>query len=169
MLLLILNAVTDLGRNAPADISEENWNRSIAVNFTGVFLCMNYEIHTMLNRGGGAIVNVGSGNEFGCAHGLAWYLGAKHGLYEMTKVAALDYAMKNIRVNTLGRGVMVTPLMAENLKRDPNHKAFVERSCPTGSIAQPENVAEAAVWLCSNAVSFVVGHTMVVDGGIGLV
>jgi len=163
------NAVFDIGRHALADISEDDWNKSIAVNFSGVFLCMKYEIQAMLKRGGGSVVNIGSGNEFGCAPGLAWYLSAKHGLYGMTKVAAMDYAKKNIRVNAVGPGCMSTPAMAEALQRDPEHQAFVDRICPTGKMAKPENVAEAAVWLCSDAAAFVLGHTMVVDGGAGLV
>ena len=163
------NAVLDIGRNALADIPEEDWNKSIAVNLTGVFLCMKYEIKAMQKTGAGAIVNIGSGNEFGCSPGLTWYLAAKHGLYGMTKVAAMDYAKQNIRINALGPGVMQTPAMLETLSRDSNHQAFVDRLCPTGKIARPENVAEAAVWLCSDAAAFVIGHTMVVDGGAGLV
>ncbi len=165
----INNAVCPIGRFPLAEIPEEAWEKSIAVNLTGVFLCMKYEIGAMLRRGGGAIVNVGSGNEFGCAPGLSWYLAAKHGLYGMTKVAAIDYAKSNIRINAIGPGVMTTPAMAEAMQIDPHHKEFVERLCPTGKIARPENVAEAAVWLCTDAASFVVGHTMVVDGGAVLV
>ncbi len=161
----INNAVLDIGPNPLADIPEDDWNKSIAVNLTGIFLCMKYEIQAMLKRGSGAIVNVGSGNEFGCAPGISWYMAAKHGLYGMTKVAALDYAAKGIRVNAIGPGVMMTPLMEEATQRDPKHKAFLDRLCPTGKAARPENVAEAAVWLCTDAASFVLGHTLVVDGG----
>jgi NAD(P)-dependent dehydrogenase (short-subunit alcohol dehydrogenase family) len=161
----INNAVVDIGPHPLAEIPEEDWERSIGVNLTGVFLCMKYEIQAMLMRGSGAIVNVGSGNEFGAAPGISWYIAAKHGLYGMTKVAALDYAAKGIRVNAIGPGVMMTPLMEEAVERDPKHKAFLERLCPTGKFARPENVAEAAVWLCTDAASFVLGHTLVVDGG----
>lgn len=165
----INNAVCDIGRFPLAEIPDVEWDRSMSVNLTGVFLCMKYQIQAMLARGGGAIVNVGSGNEFGCAPGLAWYLAAKHGIYGMTKVAAIDYAKSNIRINAIGPGVMTTPAMEETLAKESGHKEFVERLCPTGKIARPENVAEAAVWLCTDAAAFVIGHTMVVDGGAVLV
>lgn len=161
----INNAVVDIGPRPLAEISEDDWQRSIDVNLTGVFFCMKYEIQAMLKRGGGAIVNVGSGNEFGAMPGIAWYMAAKHGLYGMTKVAALDYAAQGIRINAIGPGVMMTPLMEEAAARDPKHMAFLKSLCPTGKFARPENVAEAAVWLCTSASSFVLGHTLVVDGG----
>lgn len=159
------NAVRDVGRKPLADISEEDWNNSIAVNLTGVFLCMKYEIRAMLESGSGAIVNVGSGNEFGAAPGVAWYLAAKHGLYGLTKVAALDYGTRGIRVNAVGPGVMVTPLMQESLAKDPKHLEFLNSLSAIGRFAKPEEVAEACVWLCSPAASYVHGHTLVADGG----
>lgn len=161
----INNAVLDVGRHPLAEIPEEDWERSIAVNLTGVFYCMKYEIRAMLERGQGAVVNVGSGNEFGAAPGVAWYLAAKHGLYGMTKVAALDYGTRGIRVNALGPGVMVTPLMQEALKKDPKHLEFLNSLAALGRFADPKEVAEAAVWLCSPAASYVHGHTLVADGG----
>ena len=104
----INNAVHAIRRTPLAEISEEDWDRTMAVNFRGVFLCMKYEILAMLKRGGGAIVNIGSGNEHSAARGLSWYLGAKQGIYGMTKVA---------------------------------------------------------VWLCTDAASYVLGHTLSGDGG----
>jgi NAD(P)-dependent dehydrogenase (short-subunit alcohol dehydrogenase family) len=109
----INNAVRDIRRQPLADISEEDWERALAVNFTGVFLCLKYEIRAMLARGGGAIVNIGSGNEHTAMPGLSWYLGAKQGIYGMTKVAALDYGAKGIRVNAVGPGPMWTPALRE--------------------------------------------------------
>lgn len=161
----INNAVLDIGPHPLAEIPEDDWNRAIAVNLTGVFLCLKYEIQAMLKRGGGAIVNVGSGNEFGAAPGISWYMAAKHGLYGMTKVATLDYAAQGIRINAIGPGVMLTPLMEEAVARDPKHMAFLKSLCPSGKFSRPEDVAEGAVWLCTKAASFVMGHTLVIDGG----
>lgn len=159
------NAALDVGPHPLAEIPEDDWHRSIAVNLTGVFLCMKYEIRAMLEKGGGAIVNIGSGNEHGCAPGIAWYIAAKHGLYGLTKVGALDYAARGIRINAVGPGVMITPMMQQAVEKDPKNLEFLKGLCPTGRFARPEDVAEAAVWLCTDAASFVIGHTLVVDQG----
>jgi NAD(P)-dependent dehydrogenase (short-subunit alcohol dehydrogenase family) len=98
-----------------AELSEEDWDSTIAVNLTGVFLCMKYEIKAMLEQGGGAIVNVGSGNEHGAAPGCAAYIAAKRGLLGLTAVGTLDYGEHNIRVNAVGPGTMVTPAMRHGI------------------------------------------------------
>jgi len=160
------NAVHDAGGPQPlAEIREEDWNRSIAVNLTGVFLCMKYEIPAMMQRGGGAIVNVGSGHEFSAHAGMSWYLAAKHGMLGLTKSAALDYAARGIRINALGPGVMWTPALRAAGEKDPEHLDQLMSITPVRRFAEPEEVAEAAAWLCSNKASFVVGHTLVADGG----
>jgi len=161
----INNAVLNIGRSPLADISEEDWDRALAVNVTGVFLCMKYEIKAMVERGGGAIVNVGSGNEHSAKPGLGWYLGAKQAGYGMTKVAALDYASKGIRVNAIGPGSMWTPLMREQMAKNPEHLKMLEGYTPLHRLAEPEEVAEAAVWLCTPRASYVLGHTLLADGG----
>jgi NAD(P)-dependent dehydrogenase (short-subunit alcohol dehydrogenase family) len=125
------NAVRDAGRRPLAEIPEEDWHRTIAVNLTGVFLCMKYEILAMLERGGGAIVNVGSGNEHGAAPGIAYYIAVKHGLQGLTKVAALDYGGRGIRVNAIGPGTMWTPMMREAAKRNPQHLDQLLSMTPT--------------------------------------
>jgi NAD(P)-dependent dehydrogenase (short-subunit alcohol dehydrogenase family) len=161
----INNAVLAIGSKPLADLDEADWNRALAVNFTGVFLCMKYEIRAMLKRGGGAIVNVGSGNEHSAKPGLAWYLSAKQGIYAMTKVAALDYASQGIRVNAIGPGSMWTPLLREHAAKDPEHIERLKGYTPLHRIAEPEEVAEAAVWLCTPRASYVLGHTLLADGG----
>lgn len=161
----INNAVCNVGRHPLAELSEEDWGRSIAVNFTGVFLCMKYEIQAMLERGGGAIVNVGSGHEHSAAPGLCWYLGAKQGIYGMTKIAALDYGARGIRVNAIGPGSMWTPGLREEARKNLHHVDQLKALTPMGRLAEPEEVAEAAVWLCTSAASYVLGHTLVADGG----
>ncbi len=161
----INNAVLNVGRFALADLSEEDWNRGLAVNLTGVFLCMKYEIQAMLKRGGGAIVNIGSGNEHSAMPKLCWYLPAKAAIYSMTRVAALDYGKQNIRINAVGPGSMWTPGLRGEQAKDSGHVSQLESLTPLGRLAEPEEVAEAAVWLCTSAASYVLGHTLVADGG----
>jgi NAD(P)-dependent dehydrogenase (short-subunit alcohol dehydrogenase family) len=161
----INNAVCNIGRAPLAEISFEDWNRAAAVNITGVFLCMKYEIQAMLERGGGAIVNIGSGNEHSAQPGLAWYLGAKQAAYGMTKCAALDYSAKGIRINAVGPGSMWTPALRETAETIPAHVETLSAMTPLGRLAEPEEVAEAAVWLCTPRASYVVGHTLLADGG----
>ncbi len=161
----INNAVCNIGRTPLADITDEDWDRAAAVNITGVFLCMKYEIRAMLERGGGAIVNVGSGNEHSSVPGLAWYLPAKQAAYGMSKVAALDYGAKGIRVNSIGPGSMWTPALRETAEKIPQHVETLSARSPLGRLAEPEEVAEAAVWLCTPRASYVTGHTLVADGG----
>jgi NAD(P)-dependent dehydrogenase (short-subunit alcohol dehydrogenase family) len=148
-----------------ADLSEEDWDRTIAVNLTGVFLCMKYELQAMLAQGSGAIVNIGSGNEHAAAPGIAAYAAAKRGLLGLTAVAAIDYGEMNIRVNAVGPGTMVTPAMQKALDEHPKHREFLESLAPMKRYSDPHEVAEAAIWLCSDKASFVTGHTLVADGG----
>jgi NAD(P)-dependent dehydrogenase (short-subunit alcohol dehydrogenase family) len=159
------NAVLNVGRYPLADLSEEDWNRALAVNLTGVFLCMKYEIQAMLKRGGGAIVNIGSGNEHSAMPKLCWYLPAKAAIYSMTRVAALDYGGKNIRVNAVGPGSMWTPGLRGEQAKDSQHVAQLEALTPMQRLAEPDEVAECVVWLCTNSASYVLGHTLVADGG----
>lgn len=159
------NAVLNIGRTPLADITEADWDRALAVNFTGVFLCMKYQIQAMLKRGGGAIVNIGSGNEHSAKPGLAWYLSAKQGIYGMTKIAAQDYARQGIRVNAVGPGSMWTPALRETAAAKPKHVEVLESYTPMHRLADPREVAEAVVWLCTPASSYVLGHTLVADGG----
>ncbi|MDG2005210.1 MAG: glucose 1-dehydrogenase [Novosphingobium sp.] len=148
-----------------ADLSEDEWHRTIAVNLTGVFLCMKYEIQAMMKQGIGAIVNIGSGNEHGAAPGCAAYIAAKRGLLGLTAVATLDYGEHNIRVNAVGPGTMVTPAMREALEENAKHKEFLESLAPIKRFSDPHEVAEAAIWLCSDKASFVHGHALIADGG----
>jgi len=159
------NAVCNIGRAPLAEIAEDDWNRADAVNITGVFLCMKYEIQAMLERGGGAIVNIGSGNEHSSQPGLAWYLGAKQAVYGMTKCAALDYGEKNIRINAVGPGSMWTPALRETAEIMPDHVKILSEMAALKRLADPQEVAEAVAWLCSPRASYVTGHTLVADGG----
>ncbi len=148
-----------------ADLSVDEWDNSIAVNLKGIFLCMKYEIEAMLKQGGGAIVNIGSGGEHGAAPGCSAYIAAKRGLLGLTAVAALEYAADHIRVNAVGPGTMRTPAMHNTVEENPKHIDFLKSLAPINRFADPSEVAEAAVWLCTDKASFVHGHTLIADGG----
>jgi NAD(P)-dependent dehydrogenase (short-subunit alcohol dehydrogenase family) len=152
------------GRALTAEYSEETWHRVLGVNLTGVWLCMKYEIPQMLQHGGGVIVNTASVAGLIGARGLAAYVASKHGVVGLTKTAALEYAQQGIRVNCICPGVIHTPMTERGLN-DPERRARIIASEPMGRVGTPEEIAEAVVWLCSDASSFVTGHTMTVDGG----
>jgi NAD(P)-dependent dehydrogenase (short-subunit alcohol dehydrogenase family) len=152
------------GRALTAEYSETRWHQVIAVNLTGVWLCMKYEIPQMLSQGSGAIVNTASVAGLIGGRGLAAYVASKHGVVGLTKTAALEYAHQGIRVNCVCPGVIHTPMTARSLS-DPEQRARIITSEPMGRVGTPEEIAEAVVWLCSDAASFVTGHTMTVDGG----
>ena len=161
----INNAITFIQRTPLADISRQDWDRTASVNITGTFLCMKYEIRAMLEHGGGAIVNIGSGRETTGQGGLSWYLGAKQAVYGMTKCAALDYGDKGIRINAVAPGPMWTPALRETAEKNPGHLDTHINRVPLHRIGEPEEVAEATIWLCSPRAGYVTGVTLSADGG----
>ncbi|AFY35868.1 SDR family oxidoreductase [Calothrix sp. PCC 7507] len=153
-------------KNTPtAEIEEEEWDRIVDIDLRGVFLCMKYEIPLLLKQGGGAIVNTSSGAGVIGIKGGAAYTAAKHAVIGLTKSAALDYASQNIRVNAVAPGYIDTPMMDRFTGGTAKGKEKVIAEEPIGRMGQPEEIANAVLWLCSDASSFVVGHTLVVDGG----
>jgi len=152
------------GRALTAEYPEETWHQVIAVNLTGVWFCMKYEIPQMLQHGGGAIVNTASAAGLVGGRGISAYVASKHGVVGLTKTAALEYAKQGIRVNCVCPGFIHTPMTERGLS-DPEQKAQIIAREPIGRVGTPEEIAEAVVWLCSDAASFVTGHTMTVDGG----
>jgi NAD(P)-dependent dehydrogenase (short-subunit alcohol dehydrogenase family) len=148
-----------------ADSTEESWDRTIAINLKGVWLCMKYEIPQMLKQGGGAIVNTASdAGLIGVRRGGA-YVASKHGVVGLTKTAALEYAKAGIRVNAVCPGPIDTPMLQRGASRFPQVVEKMVAAQPGGRLGRPEEIAEAAVWLCSEAASFVTGHALPVDGG----
>ena len=151
-------------RALTAEYPEERWHQVLAVNLTGVWLCMKYEIAQMLTQASGAIVNTASvAGLVGLPYASA-YVASKHGVVGLTKTAALEYAQRGIRVNCVCPGYIQTPMTA-TATQDPARRALIIASEPVGRMGHPEEVAETVVWLCSNAASFVTGHALTVDGG----
>ncbi|RAQ94326.1 SDR family oxidoreductase [Thermogemmatispora tikiterensis] len=159
------NAGIEQATAALADIPEEEWERVLSVNLRGVFLCMKYEIPLLLQYGGGVIVNTSSGAGVKAFPGGAAYSAAKHGVVGLTKVAALDYARSNIRVNAVCPGIVDTPMRLRVFGDTPEERARVLAQEPIGRMGTPEEIAAAVIWLCSEAAAFVTGHALVVDGG----
>ncbi len=141
------------------------WDRVIAINLKGVWLSMKAEIQHMLSRGGGAIVNTASAAGLVAVPDMSAYVAAKHGVVGLTKTAALEYAKAGIRVNAVCPGGVDTPMLRRVFTNNPPAAEAVAAAEPVGRLAQPAEIGEAVVWLCSEAASFVTGHPMVVDGG----
>jgi NAD(P)-dependent dehydrogenase (short-subunit alcohol dehydrogenase family) len=147
------------------EYSEEEWNRVIAVNLTGVWLCMKAEITQMLKQGGGAIVNTSSIMGLTGAIRVPAYTAAKHGVTGLTKAAALEYGRHGIRINAVCPAPIDTPLLMSGLEKRPDIEQRYIRSEPMKRLGQPEEVGEAVAWLCSDRASYVTGLPMPVDGG----
>lgn len=141
----------------------DGWDKVIAINLSGVFYGMRYQLPAILQSGGGAIINMASilGN-VGARFSPA-YVAAKHGVVGLTKTTALEYANQNIRVNAVGPGYIMTPLLTKNLTREMMDG--VAALHPIGRLGQPEEVAELVLWLSSDKASFVTGAYYPVDGG----
>jgi NAD(P)-dependent dehydrogenase (short-subunit alcohol dehydrogenase family) len=148
-----------------ADEEEVAWDSVIDINLKGVFLSMKYEIPAMLKTGGGVIVNTASVAGLVGEAGIASYAASKHGVVGLTRTAALDYIGKGIRINAICPGATRTQILA-NWFQDPKVEAAILARHPIGRIAEPEEIARAALFLASDDASFVVGHALAVDGGL---
>jgi NAD(P)-dependent dehydrogenase (short-subunit alcohol dehydrogenase family) len=168
-------ATTDGALALTADFSEEQFDRALSMNLKSVWLCMRAEFRQMLSQtpSGGAIVNTSSVNGLGGAPGGSLYSAAKAGVLALTKSAAQEYALQGIRVNALVAGAFRTPMLEgifDTIGTQAGGPAAVEAQytelVPMRRIGKPEEAAQAAVWLCSDAASYVTGHSMIVDGGM---
>lgn len=148
-----------------ADMSYEDYDRTMAVNLRGIFTCMKYEIAAMLKNGSGAIVNCSSQGGVTGFPGQAAYIAAKHGVIGLTRTAALDYAQKGIRINAICPGVIRTPMAERLLGGNKEIEAELIKSIPAGRLGTGDEIASAVLWLCSPGASFVIGHALMVDGG----
>jgi NAD(P)-dependent dehydrogenase (short-subunit alcohol dehydrogenase family) len=150
-----------------ADCPEEIWDLTLNVNLKGIFLCMKYELRQMLKRKYGAIVNTSSVGAMKAVAGFGAYDASKCGVIGLTKAAALEYATSGIRVNVLCPGPTDrTRLMELLTQHHPEEREHINSVIPMKRLAQPEEMARVAIWLCSDAASFVTGCTLPVDGGM---
>ncbi len=146
----------------------DNWNRVISINLQGVFLAMRAEIPAMLEDGGGAIVNTASVAGILGFPNLSPYVASKHGVIGLTRSAALEFSSDGVRVNAVCPGVIDTPMVARAKEEDPESMEGAMAATPIGRLGEPEEIASAATWLCSDDASFVTGESLVVDGGFSV-
>lgn len=146
------------------EMTTAEWDRIVAINLTGTYNCMKYELALLEERGGGAIVNTSSNAGLYGIPGMPAYVASKHGVVGISKSAAVDYGPKGIRVVALCPGSTATPMMKE-FTAGTDGAARRAQAIPLGRLAEPEEIAAAAVWLCSDAARFVTGVFLSVDGG----
>jgi meso-butanediol dehydrogenase/(S,S)-butanediol dehydrogenase/diacetyl reductase len=171
---VLFNNAGILFHRALPDVEEDDWDRMLAINLKGVFLGCKYAIPVMAAGGGGAIVNTASDAGLRGLEGLTAYCASKGGVIQLTKAAAIEWASHNIRVNCVCPGGVktgiTTPYMVEALKRDgiteQEYWDRVGRAHPLGRVAEPEDVAQAVLFLASDASSFITGVALPVDGGL---
>jgi NAD(P)-dependent dehydrogenase (short-subunit alcohol dehydrogenase family) len=160
------NAGVPGGMQPFAEYSDEQYHLIMDTNVRGAWLSTQEEIKAMLASGGGSIVNASSGLGMIAAAGVAGYVTSKHAVLGLTRAAALEYPRQGIRVNAVLPGVVDTAMPQEMFAAAPGAIEAISDSSPMGRLARPEEVAEAAAWLCSDRSSYVNGHGLVVDGGI---
>ena len=148
-----------------ADLDEAEWDRILETDLTGVYRCMKYQIPLMLARGGGAIVNISSGAGIRAVPQLSAYTAAKFGVVGLTQAVALEYVESNIRVNAICPGNVDTSMMARVSGGTEEGYAKVVGQEPVGRLGRPEEIAAAALYLCSEDARFTIGLAMAVDGG----
>ncbi len=164
---LFNNAGIEGDRASTSACTEENWDRVMGINLKGVWLCMKYAIPFMREQGGGAIVNMSSVH--GLSSGMKGYMAyvtSKHGVIGLTRAAAAEYARTGIRINAICPGYVQTPMIENNLGGHTSQfDTWLQAFVPAGRLGTQAEIANAVIWLCSDASSFVVGHTLAVDGG----
>src|SRR5262249_50848312 len=145
------------------EIELAGWAHTLDVNLTGVCLSMKHEIAARVKRGSGSVVNIASGAGLIAVPGLGPYCATKHAVLGLTKTAAVENARTGVRVNAICPGSIDTPMLRASIANLPGMEKMVLASQPGGRFGRPEEIAEAAVWLCSERASFVSGTSMSVD------
>jgi len=152
--------------SALADYPDDDWERVLKVNLTSVYLCLKEEVRAFLAAGSpGAVVNTASFSGLVAVPFASAYVATKHGVVGLTKSAAVEYGRKGIRVNAVAPGTARTDMMVERMAVNPKMEQALADVSPMRRIAEPTEIADAVVWLCSDEASFVNGHTMSIDGG----
>ncbi|MBD3184208.1 SDR family oxidoreductase [Candidatus Poribacteria bacterium] len=159
------NAGIEGEQAATADCTVENWDRVMNINLRGVWLCMKYELIQMIKQKVGSIVNTSSVAGRVGFENISPYTASKHGILGLTKAAALEYATSGIRINAVCPGVIQTEMIDRFTGGDKEKEYQLIAKEPMRRMGTPEEVAEAVLWLCSKAASFVTGHSLNVDGG----
>jgi len=155
-----------LGEIVPlVDHSEEAWDRTLDTNLKGTWLCMKQEIRQMLKQGGGVIVNTTATAAIKGSPNRSAYAASKAGVIAISKSAAMEYAEHGLRINVICPSHTRSPMLTQFFELRPELEAAFIASAPMARIAAPEEVAEGALWLCSDASSFVTGHVLAVEGG----
>jgi len=147
------------------DTTRENWDRTVGLNLTGSWLCLQYELRHMEQHGGGSIVFTSSATSLLGFPLTGAYAATKAGMNQLVRTAAVEYAPAGIRVNAILPGPIMTAMTRRAIERNPSLEQHLQEAVPLGRIGQPEEVAEAAVWLCSDRASFVTGVALPIDGG----
>lgn len=147
------------------DQTEETFDQIININLKGAWLSMKYQIRQMLTNGGGAIVNISSAAGLVAIPGIPIYTASKHGVVGLTKAVAVEYAKQNIRVNVVCPGSIQTDMFERFAKENPQGIEQIKQMHPIGRVGKAEEIANAAIWLCSDKASFVTGQSLGVDGG----
>lgn len=160
------NAGIQTPQRPMAEITDDEFERTVAVDLKGVWNCMRYEILQMQKQGGGAIVNTASAGGVVGFPGQAAYIACKHAVLGLTKTAAIDYAAKGIRINAVCPGVIQTAMVDELISRNPQLESAFTKDIPSGRLGRPEEIADAVLWLCSPQATYMNGHGLIVDGGI---
>lgn len=166
-------AYNNAGINSPmtdtADLSAEEFDKIISIDLRGVWLCMKYELQVMRTQGSGAIVNCSSLGGLVGNPGRAAYHAAKHGVLGLTKSAAIEYAPRGIQINAVCPGTIETPMVQAMIDSGDLSKEASAQLAPIGRLGREDEIADAVLWLCSPASSYVIGQSIAVDGGYTIV
>jgi NAD(P)-dependent dehydrogenase (short-subunit alcohol dehydrogenase family) len=149
-----------------AEVPTAEWDRVQNINLRGLWLCMKYELHQMLKQGSGAIVNCSSMGGHAATPHVASYIASKHGVLGLTKTAAVEYGPKGIRINAVSPGTILTPMVEAMIASGETTAKEMVAKIPLERMGMPDEIASAVLWLCSPGASYMIGHTLPIDGGV---